>query len=113
MTKWISASLVMRINDVRVFSTRANTPWNSWGGVLPSFPNPDPISDQKFCHFHACVQTWHLKSTIPFQTGNSSQNSTVHVYMEEIMSSFRLQRQQNDILKSFLNSNFTLSFLFI
>ena len=51
------------------------------GGVLPSFPNPDPISDQKFCHFHACVQTWHVKSTIPFQTGNSSQNSTVHVYI--------------------------------
>ena len=84
------------------------------GGVLPSFPNPDPISDQKFCHFHACVQTWHVKSTIPFQTANSSQNSTVHVYMEEIMSSsFRLQRQQNDILKSILNSNFTLSSLFI
>ena len=28
-------------------------------------------------------------------------------------SLFRLQRQQNDILKSILNSNFTLSFLFI
>ena len=28
-------------------------------------------------------------------------------------SLFRLQRQQNDSLKSILNSNFTLSFLFI
>ena len=83
------------------------------GGVLPSFPNPDPISDQILSFPHPCSDLAR-KIYIPFQTCNSSQNSTVHVYMEEIMSSlFRLQRQQNDILKSILNSNFTLSFLFI
>ena len=34
-------------------------------GVLPGFPNPDPISDQKNVIFHTYFQTRPLKS-IPF-----------------------------------------------
>ena len=50
MTKWISANLVPEWMT-SVYLLPGDTPWNSWwrggGGVLPSFPNPDPISDQK------------------------------------------------------------------
>ena len=35
-----------------------DTPWNSWWGVPPGSPNPDPISDQKMSLFHTCFQTW-------------------------------------------------------
>ena len=49
---------------ISVFITRGvgGTPQNSWWGVPPGFPNPDPISDQNMPFSIPLLQTWPLKS---------------------------------------------------
>ena len=53
------------------------TPGISWWWCARGSPNPDPVSEQKKCHFHNRFQTWPLKS-IPVW----SQNIALHVCTE-------------------------------
>ena len=76
------------------------TPGILGGGVPPSSPNPDPISDQKMSF-----------STSVFRPGGGHKTQQ---HKTEIMSSLlRLKPQQKEFLKSISNSHITLSFLWI
>ena len=62
------------MNDVRVFSPRGlllGILDGGGGGVLPGFPNPDPISDQKLSFPHL-FSDLACKIYIRFQTCNTS-----------------------------------------
>ena len=53
--------VIVLVSRIQKSATRDN---NSviGGGVPPSSPNPDPISDQKMSFFHTRFQTWHLRN---------------------------------------------------